>query len=86
MVAGSTQSGSSSVWALSDSSPTKKEFTLDRILNSDEFATYLGITKGALYQLKHKGALPPAIRVGNTLRWKESTILAWMDQNTECPQ
>ena len=56
---------------------------MDRILNTEEFAAYLGISRTALYALKHKGALPRATRVGSTLRFREKDIIAWMDENTE---
>jgi len=73
-------------YGLHSSTTDREGVALDRILNTEEFAAYLGISRTALYALKHKGALPPAIRVGASLRWTASSIEKWMNENTEPSQ
>jgi len=59
---------------------------MERLLSIKEFAAFLGKSAGALYQLKHKGYLPPAIKVGASLRWREADIATWLESNREDPR
>lgn len=35
--------------------------------------------------MRHDGELPPAIKIGRNLRWRETDIDAWLDNLQESP-
>jgi hypothetical protein len=47
-----------------------------RLADQRLFETVLGIGTSSFERLKAAGLTPPAIRIGRTLRWDESTIAA----------
>ncbi len=48
-------------------------------LTTDEVAERLRLSsKAALLQLRHRGAAPPAVRIGAKLLWPEAELDAWM--------
>jgi predicted DNA-binding transcriptional regulator AlpA len=49
----------------------------------DNLCEKLNKPKQAVYKLRQAGLLPPAIRVGGSLRWRLSTIEQWLDEQTE---
>lgn len=59
---------------------TARFSTGERLVSSDELAALLGLTVGTVRWMKHDGQLPPAAKVGRRLVWKESEILAWLDE------
>lgn len=66
-----------------------KELTLRRTLDTEEmidsaeFAALLGVRRQSIYQMRHKGHLPPATRLGRSVKWRRSVVLRWLDENTE---
>ena len=37
----------------------------------------------AVYTMRYRGELPPAIKVGRSLRWRLSTVEKWEQRNEE---
>ncbi len=56
---------------------------IDPLLDSEQLAALLGVTRKALYNSRHAGQLPPPIKIGSRLRWRQSDILAWLDESRE---
>ena len=56
------------------------------LLNIDEVGDLLGLTREAIYARRHRADFPPAIRMGNVLRWKIEDIDAWLDERREVEQ
>lgn len=49
-----------------------------------ELAAHLRTTSSAVYRRRSLGRpLPPAIRVGRSLRWDPDTVAAWLAAQTE---
>lgn len=46
-------------------------------------ADLLGKTPKAVYDLKYRGLLPPAIRIGGTIYWLAEDIEEWIAENKE---
>jgi len=51
-----------------------------RLLTVAELAEFLQKPKATIYAWKYRGEGPPAIRVGRTLRFRESDVNAWLDR------
>lgn len=51
----------------------------ERLLSVAEVATYLGVPVKTLYQWRHKGVGPRAMRVGRHLRYRRSELDRWLD-------
>lgn len=51
------------------------------LASTEEVAAYLGITVGALIQLRYLGKAPKAAKVGTRLRWNWGDVDAWLAKN-----
>lgn len=49
------------------------------LINSDQLAEMLGISRKSLYHALDAGQLPSPIKIGNRLRWRIEDIEAWLD-------
>ena len=50
----------------------------------DEVAARLGVSKQTLYRWRSEGVdMPKAFTVGSRLRWRSSTVDAWMEAREE---
>ena len=58
-------------------------FSFEHMLNVEQFAAILGRTSKAIYDLRHRGSLPPAVHVGGKLYWFAVDIEAWMEEQKE---
>ncbi|EKA62385.1 excisionase [Janibacter hoylei PVAS-1] len=47
-----------------------------------DVATFLGVPVGALYDWRCQGEGPPALKIGRRLRYRESDVFAWLDEQT----
>jgi len=54
------------------------------LLNQTQLAEILGVTEWTVWSLRRRKLLPPAIKLGSSLRWQESTIMHWI-QTSEAP-
>lgn len=54
-----------------------------RLLDVADLAGHLHKTRQAIYMLRHKGELPPAIVIGRVLYWRQSDIDAWIESKVE---
>ena len=59
---------------------TTKE-TLPAVLNANELATALGISRAGAYQLLHTESFP-TLRIGKRLLVPRDKLNAWIDKNT----
>ncbi|WP_213292242.1 helix-turn-helix transcriptional regulator [Bifidobacterium animalis] len=53
-----------------------------RLLNIDQLAEILGISKYTIYRKRSKGLkneIPPAINIGKKLFWRQSDVDDWID-------
>ncbi len=49
------------------------------ILDVDGLAAALGVSRASVYRWRAAGRdLPPAIRIGSSLRWRASTVNRWL--------
>jgi excisionase family DNA binding protein len=53
------------------------------LATSEEVAQYLGITVGALHQLRYLGKAPKASKVGTRLRFRWSDVDRWLEQSAK---
>lgn len=59
---------------------------LDHLLTLDELSTYLNVPKSTLYQWRTRGQGPAGIRVGKYVRYRRSTVEAWLDEQPTTTQ
>lgn len=53
---------------------------MERLLTPSELASILGLAEQSIYNRKCNGYdLPPAVRLGRTLRFPESGVKAWIE-------
>lgn len=54
------------------------------LLTVDDLASQLAISKASIYRMRSSGkSLPAALRIGSTLRWKQSSVDAWLADQVE---
>jgi len=54
------------------------------LLDAEQVADYIGLPSArAVYNRRHRGDFPPAIRIGGSIRWRVSDIEAYLDANSE---
>jgi len=51
------------------------------LLNQSQLAEILGVTEWTIWSMRKRKLLPPAVRIGKNLRWRESTIVNWIQEN-----
>lgn len=54
-----------------------------RLLTVDQLADLLEGDRRLVHRLRAAGHLPPAIKLGNRLRWDAADIDAWLDSQKE---
>jgi predicted DNA-binding transcriptional regulator AlpA len=54
-----------------------------KLLDIDQVGEILGLTREAIYGRRRRDDFPPAIRVGNVLRWRIEDVEAWLDERRE---
>jgi predicted DNA-binding transcriptional regulator AlpA len=66
-------------------STTTETSAESRILNIDQAAAYLTISKATLYtwRTRRPGFGPRAVKAGGALRYRRSDLDAWLDAHTE---
>ena len=60
---------------------TTTQETLPAVLNANELATALGISRAGAYQLLHSESFP-TLRIGKRLLVPRDKLNAWIDKNT----
>ena len=55
------------------------ETTPDRLLSVGDLADYLQVPHNTLYQWRHHGVGPRALRIGKYLRYRRSDVEAWLE-------
>ena len=54
-----------------------------RLIDVDELAQITGLSKPTLWRHHSAGLIPPAVRIGRSVRWRLATIEQWI--NAGCP-
>ena len=52
--------------------------TTERLLSAGAVGQMLSLSKRQIFRLSSCGKIPAPIRIGGSVRWAESTILAWL--------
>lgn len=55
----------------------------DRLLTIGDLAHLLGVTTRAAYNLRHRGLLPPAVKWGNSIRFRPEDIEVWLQAHRD---
>ncbi|WP_431711113.1 helix-turn-helix transcriptional regulator [Glutamicibacter uratoxydans] len=55
---------------------------LGRLLTVDEYCAWRGISKGAAAQERYLGNGPKFLKLGKSIRYTESSLQAWVNENT----
>jgi len=51
----------------------------DKLLTAKQLSQLLCVSKRQIFYLNRCGKLPAPIRIGGSVRWRESTISKWLD-------
>jgi excisionase family DNA binding protein len=51
---------------------------IERLWTIHDVSDYLGVPAGTLYQWRHRGLGPPAVRLGKHLRYQPAAVQAWV--------
>lgn len=54
----------------------------DPLWKVEDVSEYLGVPKQTIYEWRMRRYGPKAFRVGRFLRFKESDVFAWLDEQT----
>ncbi|MCA9012138.1 MAG: helix-turn-helix domain-containing protein [Planctomycetaceae bacterium] len=55
------------------------------LLTARQVANLLNISTRTLWRLKSAGKIPPAIRVGNSVRWRREDLNSWIEEGCQTP-
>lgn len=55
------------------------------VLTADEAATLLRVSRKAVYAAASRGEIPGAFRVGRSIRFSRTALVAWMRQGRVVP-
>ncbi|MBW7865055.1 MAG: helix-turn-helix domain-containing protein [Candidatus Hydrogenedentes bacterium] len=53
------------------------------LLNAKQVARMLGVGESSLWRYRDMGALPCPVKIGRSVRWRSTDIIAWIDAG--CP-
>ena len=51
----------------------------DRLLKMKDVQELLQLSRSAVYTAIRAGSFPGPIKIGNASRWRESTVVGWMN-------
>lgn len=57
--------------------------TIERLLDIDDLAQILGISRHAVHQMRYVGEAPPAVKIGRALKWRREDVEAWLAERVE---
>ncbi len=52
------------------------------VLNPEEVAAYLGVSKSFLMKARVTGNTPPYVKIGGAVRYRVNDLEEWLNQNT----
>ena len=53
------------------------------LLTLEEAAAYLKLASGTLYNWRHIGTGPKAVKVGSRIRYRQTDLDSWIDETTD---
>jgi excisionase family DNA binding protein len=57
---------------------------MEPLLTLDDLAEYLQIPKRTIYAWRYRREGPTAIRVGGHLRYRQSDVVDWLNEQRQC--
>ena len=51
----------------------------DRLLRQPEVSERTGLSRGAIYSFMGRGVFPRPVKIGRSIRWRESDISNWIE-------
>jgi excisionase family DNA binding protein len=55
----------------------------DQLLTVADLARLFQVSKQAVYDMRYRGDLPPAVRIGRqNIRWRLADVEAWLESQT----
>ena len=55
----------------------------DRLLTSEEVSEYLGLSPHTIEMWRRKKVGPPWVKVGRSVRYKESDVSSWVERRSQ---
>lgn len=55
----------------------------DRLLSVSDIADVLGVSSKAVYDLRHRRVLPPALKIGGKVFWLAEDFESWLQSSRE---
>ncbi|MDX6307448.1 MAG: hypothetical protein QOI06_494 [Nocardioidaceae bacterium] len=65
--------------------PRRGSNGIEPLWTLDDVAEYVGLSKAALYNLRHLGRGPVGYRVGRHLRFRLADVEAWLEATRDQP-
>lgn len=61
---------------------------VEALLDLDDLSKILGMSPTSIYARRSRApeTVPPAIKIGRILRWRQLDVCAWLDQGLEAPR
>lgn len=64
--------------------PEKQREQWRALLRARELGTQLGMSESTIYRKRSLGEpLPPAVKIGSQVRWRQSDVDAWVEAQLE---
>ncbi|WP_412475400.1 helix-turn-helix transcriptional regulator [Gordonia sp. LUNF6] len=65
--------------------PTPEPAPIDpnTLMSPDDLAARLNVSRGQIIQMRYRGQLPPAIKIGRYVRWDPADIETWINSLKE---
>ncbi|WP_082590824.1 AlpA family transcriptional regulator [Phycicoccus sp. Soil748] len=59
---------------------SSKVVAIEPLWTIHDVSKYLGVPVGTLYQWRHRGMGPPAVRLGKHLRYQPAAVRTWVTE------
>jgi len=59
---------------------SSKVVAIEPLWTIHDVSKYLGVPVGTLYQWRHRGRGPPAVRLGKHLRYQPAAVRTWVTE------
>lgn len=59
------------------------DMTVEKLLTTKEVAEWLRVSLTTLHKWRKEQAGPPAVQLGNRLRYRRAEVEAWLDEHVE---
>ena len=66
--------------------PDHANETSAQLINAEQFAKILGVSRRTLWRLLSAGKLIPPVRIGGGTRWRIDDVRRWIDDGCQPPE